>query len=507
LVNPRLATALDSIPTDINPNINSAMRTAANPAKSEYSGEKGTSPHLDTNGGRAIDVAKDAQGLTFWNWLKTSSGEVWRKENKIEVLVEDDHLHLQIARSSSDITTKTPTEPIEEPYTLKAKGEQIANFKTPKKEEPYQFKNKIDYIPNLTKNLLGNPNTPLKDKEIITKLDSIPAKKEYNDTESQPSLLQEATNTLKNEGVGNFISQVGSKISNVIAENFGGKEDIVIETKEDNSLDHLGTMLGYKKLQQYNKPDSVKFTMPQITILGDTIPDKGDKVFVPLALNTEKNTFDYRNRGEDKNIIGSKGAMLSTYNPFFKTSEYLTAKNYNFYAKATKDDSVIALDTKTGKVTGGKFKDFENNPDMVVSQTLPAKRISGIKISKDNSYFEGIAQRGIHLKRKDGSEQSIPIGIGADNSGKRLTGWSGGKMFITQLNGSNGFFVYGTAEQLKRQLEEYKKINEVDEVLWYDLDQKAFSQAYQTKSGKITKEELKRMDNTNSSGGNVLYLQ
>ena len=80
-------------------------------------------------------------------------------------------------------------------------------------------------------------------------------------------------------------------------------------------------------------------------------------------------------------------------------------------------------------------------------------------------------------------------------------------MFITQLNGSNGFFVYGTAEQLKRQLEEYKKINEVDEVLWYDLDQKAFSQAYQTKSGKITKEELKRMDNTNSSGGNVLYLQ
>ena len=335
-------------------------------------------------------------------------------------------------------------------------------------------------------------------------------------TPKEAGLIEQATNTLIDEGVGALLSQVGNKISNVYYEKTGGKEDIVIEDKQIMTQDEWLNAVKMKVPPFVNNINTdqewLKPSMPEVTLLSSATKntDYKDIIYQPLSVNTTKAKFGYRNRGNNKDIKSS-GALFSTYNPFRSTSKYLgwhtEEGKANFKGANASSNSVIALNTKTGEVMGGTFKDFANNPDIVVSRTLPAKKVVSIGVSKDNKYFDGISQRGTKLTLANGTQQDIPIGIGSDNSGNRLTGWSGGKMFITKPDGSEGHFVYGTVKQLSSQLNKYKKTHQIDHVLWYDMDHKAFSQAYQTNTGTLYGNYNIERDNTNSTGGHFLYLK
>lgn len=358
----------------------------------------------------------------------------------------------------------------------------------PKKQKLNYEYNKFDTTPS---------SLPSIDNKISEEIKNQPEEK---------TLFEEASNTLKNEGVNAFIEQAANKISNIWAENTGGKEDIIVNSGKIISENEF-----YKSVTQItdDKYQWEPLSMPDITLLSKEINDKEHKdiIYQPLAVNTEKNKFGYRNRGEYEDIE-SKGALFSTYNPFRSVSNYIGHNEVGFGKDSlnNENDNVIALNTKTGKVYGGKFKDFKNNNDIVVSRTLPAKDVTDILINQNNKYFEGIAQKGIKLKKQNGKYVNVPIGLGQNGKGESITGWSGGKMFITKPDGTEGHFVYGTAKQLKEQLKLYKKIHSVDYVKWYDMDHKAFSQTYQTKSGILHGEYNRQRDNTNSSGGHFLYL-
>jgi len=320
----------------------------------------------------------------------------------------------------------------------------------------------------------------------------------------ESSILGEAMSTLSNEGVDAFVEQLTNYVGNKYAEKTGGKEDVTVTArpeppKEEIAKDTLPTI----EPTVIEEPEEPK--IPVIEVLGDTI-DKGNRVFVPVAIDTKQAKFNYRNRGDKRDIKDTKGAYVSTYAPFREPSAFSGIKEKGISGTNNDDSTVIILNTKTGQISGGKFKDVKDNKDLVVSKTLPAKDVYSIEINPNAKYISGIAQKGLTLVRGTGKKQELPIGLGRNADGKALTGWSGGKMFITKPDGSNGYFVYGTVEQLKNQLEKYKKLHNVDHVMWYDLDHKAFSQAYQTKNNVISGKESIARDNTNSSGGNFLYL-
>jgi hypothetical protein len=374
------------------------------------------------------------------------------------------------------------------------------------------------------------PDTPIKDINTdawalaISQLEDPAAYKQllgegiYPATPQEKNIWQEAMGTLRDEGVGALAAQAVNKASNVYHEKTGGKEDIVVEDTAPMTPTEWKQALGMPatdplKAQGDLDQEWLHPTMPETTLLSKGIPNTSKGVIhQPIAVNTTKVKFGYRNR-EQEGDIKTKGALISTYNPFRSTKDYL-GKHYaegkgGFEEANSVNDSVIALNTKTGEVMGGTFKDFKDNPDVVVSRTLPAKKVTSISISGNNRYFDKISQRGIRLHTNNGKYTDVPIGIGTDNSGKRLTGWSGGKMFITKPDGSEGYFVYGTAQQLARQLEEYKNTHQVDYVLWYDMDHKAFSQAMMPQDGVLKSDMLNSIqhDDTNSTGGHFLYLK
>lgn len=71
------------------------MRSLNNPATSQFSGAKGTSPHLEQNGAKAVDVADDEEGLKLWNWGMTEAGKKWKQQTGASILYEGDHYHLE----------------------------------------------------------------------------------------------------------------------------------------------------------------------------------------------------------------------------------------------------------------------------------------------------------------------------------------------------------------------------------------------------------------------------
>jgi hypothetical protein len=343
------------------------------------------------------------------------------------------------------------------------------------------------------------PNVVTNDKgiSVVASGANTPAPVKVAEQPAEQSRIAEAIQTITEEGWGAFMTQMSNYISTK-ADEKTGKEDIIIDYKKGTKELIIDTP---KKTEVAAKPE-----MPKMKILADTVRQDGDRVFVPVAINTEKSKFDYRNRGQEKDIPKTTGAYFSTYAPFRPTTDFIGKKEKGLSGTNKSSDAVIALNTKTGKVEAGTFDKFKGKPEYVVSKTLPAKAVKAIEINKNAKYFEGIAQKGLTVVYAAGKKQDLPIGLGNKGDGNGLTGWSGGKMFITKPDGTEGYFVYGTVKHLQKELENYKKVHKVDHVLWYDMDHKAFSQAYQTKTGKIKGSDAVAMDNTNSSGGNFLYM-
>lgn len=295
--------------------------------------------------------------------------------------------------------------------------------------------------------------------------------------------IQEAISTIIHEWPENFIEQT---------ENYIDQEEEAEKAKKvTNYIDELNETQAKKN-----------FTIKQI---GDTIIDDANHFRVPLVINLAKeNRFNYRNRWDTKNLNNTDWAMISTFKPFVHPKNYKSK-----LTKSNDESSVIALNKNTWMLSVGSFVDFKNKPEYVVSETWQPKKVIDIIINKKNKYIQNIYQKGISLVLEDSSRISFPIGIGKEANGNFLWWYSGGKVLIFSPDHKYGWFIYGTAKMIKEQIKIFRELYKADYVLWYDVDQKSYSQTIQTKNKKISWKELIRMDNFNSAlsgSGNIVYL-
>lgn len=291
--------------------------------------------------------------------------------------------------------------------------------------------------------------------------------------------VQEAISTIIKEWPNNFIEQT---------ENYMNQEE-----ESENAIKII-------EIKDENKKDN--FIIKQ---LWDTILDDSNNFRVPLVINlTKENRFNYRNRGETKDLNNTEGAMISTFKPFYDSKTYKST-----LSQSNDQSTVIALNTETGMISAGTFIEFKDNPDYVVSETRAPKKVVDVEIDPQSKYIKNIYQQWITLKLADSSKTTFPIWIGKDADGNFLWWYSGWKVLIFSEDKKHWWFIYGTAKMIKEQVREFKETYNIKYVLWYDLDQKSYSQTIQTKNKKITGEELIRLDNFNSAmsgSGNILYL-
>ncbi len=295
--------------------------------------------------------------------------------------------------------------------------------------------------------------------------------------------VQEAISTIIHEWPENFIEQT---------ENYINQEEE--SEKAQKVADYIN---------EFNETKNKKnFTIKQI---GDTIFDNANHFRVPVVINLAKeNRFNYRNRWDTRDLNNTDWAIISTFKPFVHPKNYKSklAENNN-------ESTVIALNKNTWMISAGNFEEFKDKSEYVVSETWKPKKVIDVDISKKNEYIQNIYQKWISLVLEDSSKISFPIGIGKEADGNFLWWYSGGKVLIFSPDHKHGWFIYGTANMIKEQIKNFRELYKTDYVLWYDVDQKSYSQTIQTKNKKISWKELIKMDNFNSAmsgSGNILYL-
>jgi hypothetical protein len=82
---PHVITALNSLPQAIKFVITSSRRSWGNTKN-----KSGMHPV-----GKAIDIRDDNDSLNFWNWLDTPEGLQWKSSNKVSILKEGNHYHVE----------------------------------------------------------------------------------------------------------------------------------------------------------------------------------------------------------------------------------------------------------------------------------------------------------------------------------------------------------------------------------------------------------------------------
>lgn len=348
----------------------------------------------------------------------------------------------------------------------------------------------VETKPKVTTTVVTTTKQPNKPNTASTTTKTVEVKKD-------PSRVDEFMGVVKREGIGSALVQAWNYVTS------SPEEGNVVKPKEIVLVDKKQPVSKTKQVVQEPKTPSIK-------LLNDTIKDNAnnDRVYVGFSINANDNTFGFRNRKEETDIK-TKAAVAHTYNQFRRANSYVGKVEPGFGEKNGKNsvnDHVIALNTKTGKIATGIAKDFNN--DYVLSRALPPKEITDIEVNTNAPKNKNLGnKKTITLVYNTGKKEQGQIAFGSTGYEMGQAGYDGGKILVTTPDGKHTQLIYGSAQNLKSELNNFKNTYNVDYVKFYDLDQKAFSQAVQTKSGILKKDLLIGLDNTNSSGGNFLYLK
>jgi hypothetical protein len=259
--------------------------------------------------------------------------------------------------------------------------------------------------------------------------------------------------------------------------------------------DDEGEMIENKPVVKENKVEQKLLQEKPIKALSDTIKDDNRKYRVPVSIDLDETSgFKTRNRKDNKEINTSSGALLSTFYPFVEKSKY----------KPILNGSLIGVDKRTGKVKVGNPNEFDDN--YLVSETYQPEVITDIDLT-GNQYDDNLKRPVIKGIRTDKSLANLPIGLGKDKSPNKLSDLSGGKILIATPDNSQLQFIYGTASQLKQELNNFKTKYKTDAVNLYHLDNGTYNQTLQTYDKKLTPQDLKDWDAKNTSGGHFLYYK
>lgn len=228
-----------------------------------------------------------------------------------------------------------------------------------------------------------------------------------------------------------------------------------------------------------------------IQTLGDTIKNyrnDPNRYIVPFKANMEDLTVGVRNRNDNRDL-NTEGAIFSTYEAF-NTPDKVVDRHFDKW-----------LRIKNGKIDVLSSKD-EADPSDIITGTYGHKVKS---INRNIKYYVKGFNNTLGYNTPDNKQGNIKVF--GDNGTNTLGGYQGGKLILTTPDHQNPKIVYGSPDIIEKEIENYKKEHNIPWVWALDSDGKAFEQTYQTLNKKITGKELNANDNTNSKGGNFIYLK
>lgn len=309
----------------------------------------------------------------------------------------------------------------------------------------------------------------------------------------------------KNKGYGTTFEVEDSIESNVLSELYDNTSDFISQ-----GINGISRFIN-KNIRDNDTKSSIKIKTP-VTNKGskyNIIPDSfvGDTVYkddkrryiLPESIDLNNITLGVRNRG-DYTPINTEGAIITNFFPFKKASSIKDTKG-----------TYMGIDNK-GNFKIGTKGDFSN--DDMVTRTFENELISFDKDENGNQIYKsdkahGNASRKVPVVNimQNGKAVKGSINLLTDKEGKGDTYGmvTGGRLVAKADNETR--LISGSINDIESQLNDMKKRHNLKTIKIYVLDNGTYNQGFRTKDKYINSKDLKGYDNSNTSGGNFMYIK
>lgn len=300
----------------------------------------------------------------------------------------------------------------------------------------------------------------------------------------------------KNKGHGaKFeVEDSSEPISDFISQGINGISRFINKNIRDND-----TKSSIKTSTPIENTDS-KYNLIPDSYVGDTVyKDDKRRYILPESIDLNNITLGVRNRG-DYTPINTEGAIITNFFPFKKASSIKDTKGI-----------YMGIDNK-GSFKIGTKGDFSN--DDMITRTFENELISFDKDENGNQIYKsdkahGNASRKVPVVNimQNGKSVKGSINLLTDKEGKGDTYGmvTGGRLVAKADNETR--LISGSINDIESQLNDMKKRHNLKTIKIYVLDNGTYNQGFRTKDKHINSKDLRDYDNSNTSGGNFMYIK
>jgi hypothetical protein len=272
----------------------------------------------------------------------------------------------------------------------------------------------------------------------------------------------------------------------------------------------------YFKRQDLKNNDNLqetktKFVIPEVgrpaITTGDTINIDNNRYVIPAMIDLNQTNWGVRNRDEYKDI-NTEAADITTFQSFENAKDYF-AKNANDPNNST----YIGVDAN-GKVKVGNKADFLNS-NYRITKTFGNKIVDFVDEADGSMKLKNSSSKAsnkhlspvVKVMGDDGkmTEGSINLLIPKGNRDTKSFGQITGGRVIFKTPKGEQFLVSGSAEDIRNAFKQIKGDNPYVEAI--TLDNGSYAMGFRNKNQKITAQELKDYQGSNTTGSAFLYLQ
>lgn len=272
----------------------------------------------------------------------------------------------------------------------------------------------------------------------------------------------------------------------------------------------------YFKRQDLKNNDNLKETKTKFNIpttgrpaiaTGDTINIDKNRYVIPAMIDLNQTNWGVRNRDEYKDI-NTEAADITTFQSFENAKDY-----FNKNPKDAATSTYIGVDP-SGKVKVGNKADFLNS-NYRITKTFGNKIVDFVDENDGSMKLKNSSSKAsnkhlspvVKVLGDDGkmTEGSMNLLIPKGNRDTKSFGQITGGRVIFKTPKGEQFLVSGSAEDIRRAFKQIKGDNPYVEAV--TLDNGSYAMGLRNKSQKITAQELKDYQGSNTTGSAFLYLQ
>ena len=287
------------------------------------------------------------------------------------------------------------------------------------------------------------------------------------------------------------ISKFVSPEKGKIVENYFKRQDL----KNNDNLQETKT--------KFNIPTTGR---PAIAT-GDTINIDKNRYVIPAMIDLNQTNWGVRNRDEYKDI-NTEAADITTFQSFENAKDY-----FNKNPKDAATSTYIGVDP-SGKVKVGNKADFLNS-NYRITKTFGNKIVDFVDEADGSMKLKNSSSKAsnkhlspvVRVLGDDGkmTEGSMNLLIPKGNRDTKSFGQITGGRVIFKTPKGEQFLVSGSAEDIRRAFKQIKGDNPYVEAV--TLDNGSYAMGLRNKNQKITAQELRDYQGSNTTGSAFLYLQ